>query len=160
MDNAQENAQDDSEDNPYEVSVHRVIPASPSEIFAVLSNTEGHVAIDGSGTIKGTIEPTQLQLGSKFAMKMRIGVPYRIKNTVEEFEQDRLIAWRHFGLHRWRFRLEPAEGGTEVTETFDWSRARSRAFIERMGYPEKHPANMAKTLERLEAEVLRRRTSP
>ena len=144
-------------DNPYEVSVSRVIPATPAEIFAVISNTEGHVAMDGSGTVKETLEPMQLELGSTFGMKMRLGIPYRIKNTVVEFEPDALIAWRHFGKHRWRFRLEPVEGGTEVTETFDWSKAISRKGIEVAGYPTKHPPNMEATLERLEAEVLRRR---
>ena len=34
-----------------------------------------------------------------------------------------MIAWRHKGLHRWRYELTPtADGGTEVTETWDLSR--------------------------------------
>ena len=55
-----------------------------------------------------------------------MGVPYLTKNTVVEYDEDRLIAWRHLGKHRWRYELEPVEGGTKVTETFDWSTARSR----------------------------------
>jgi hypothetical protein len=40
-----------------------------------------------------------------------------------------------------------------VTESFDWSNAISPGFIERMGYPKKHPEGMAATLERLEREA-------
>jgi uncharacterized protein YndB with AHSA1/START domain len=149
----------DDPENPYEVSVSRTIPATPEEIFDILSDTEGHVAIDGSGTVKDAVGAQRLEMGSKFGMKMRMGVPYRIKNTVVEYEPNRLIAWQHFGKHRWRYRLEPVDDGTLVTESFDWSRSLSRKGIELMGYPEKHPAGMAKTLERLEAEVLRRRSS-
>ena len=96
-------------------------------------------------------DPEPLVLGSKFGMNMRIGLPYRIQNEVVEYEKDRLIAWQHFGRHRWRYEFEPVDGGTKVTETFDWSTSRSPRFIELMGYPKKHPANMDKTLERLEA---------
>lgn len=44
--------------------------------------------------------------------------------------------------------------GTRVTETFDWSTAISPWVIERMGWPDRHPANLESTLERLEAVVL------
>ena len=40
-----------------------------------------------------------------------------------------------------------------MTETFDWSTARGAWLIELMGYPKKHPVDMAKTLERLESVV-------
>ncbi len=136
-----------------QVSVSRVIDAPPEAIFEVLSSTEGHVAIDGSGTVRDDIEHKTLELGSTFGMKMRYGLPYRISNTVVEYEKDRLIAWQHFGKHRWRYELEPVEGGTRVTETFDWSTARSPKMIELMGYPKKHPASMEATLERLAAHV-------
>ncbi len=131
------------------VSVSRVIDAPPEDIFAVLTSTEGHVAIDGSGMVRDDIEHKTLELGSTFGMKMRYGLPYRITNTVVEYEQDRLIAWQHLGKHRWRYELEPVDEGTRVTETFDWSTARSPKAIELMGYPKKHPASMAATLERL-----------
>ena len=141
------------------VSVSKTIAASPQEIFAILSNTEGHVAIDGSGTVRQTIDPIDLTLGTKFGMKMKLGVPYRMKSTVVEFEQDRLIAWCHFAKHRWRYELEDTEEGTVVTETFDWSTSLFPKGIEIMGYPTSHPDNMTKTLEHLESEVLRCRNS-
>ena len=136
------------------VSVRRVIAAPPEAIFAVIADANRHADFDGSGSVKGaTGDPAPLELGTKFGMSMRIGLPYRIQNEVVEYEKDRLIAWQHFGKHRWRYELEPVEGGTKVTETFDWSTARSPRFIELMGYPKKHPANMDKTLERLDALV-------
>ena len=124
-----------------QVSVSRVIAAPPERIFAVLRDPAQHPLIDGSGTVrhaKGDA-PALLELGSKFGMDMKMGVPYSIKSTVVEYEPDQLIAWRHIGHHVWRYRLKPVEGGTEVTETFDWSTARSPKAIELMGYPREAP---------------------
>ena len=140
--------------NERQVSVSRVIDASPEAIFAILASPAGHQRIDGSGTVRGAIEgPDPLTLGDRFRMNMRMGVPYKMWSEVKEYDENRLIAWAHFGKHRWRFELEPVDGGTEVTHTFDWSTAISPKFIELMRYPKTHPANMEKTLERLAAEV-------
>jgi len=136
------------------VSVSRVIAASPEEIFAVLATPQGHVDMDGSGTVKGVISGDErLKLGSTFRMNMKMGMPYRMASTVMEFEENRVIAWAHFFKHRWRYELEPVEGGTKVTETFDWSTALFPKGIELVGYPKSHPKHMADTLERL-AEVV------
>ncbi len=141
-------------DNTREVSVSRVIAAPAAEIFDVLADPTKHQVIDGSDTVQGAKgNPERLHMGAKFGMKMRIGFPYTIKNTIVEFDEGRRIAWRHFGKHVWRYTLEPVDGGTKVTETFDWSTAISPKFIERMHYPEKHPENMTRTLERLDAYV-------
>jgi uncharacterized protein YndB with AHSA1/START domain len=142
----------DTVDRERRVSVVRVIPAPPEAVFDVLADPARHAEIDGSGSVKAakTSAPKRLSLGARFGMKMKIGLPYPITNTVVEFEENTRIAWRHFGGHVWRYELEPVEGGTQVTETFDWSTARSPKLIERQGYPEKHPVAMAKTLELLE----------
>ena len=138
-----------------QVSASRTIAAPPETIFAVLTDPAQHAAIDGSDTVRApTSDDGQtLTLGSRFGMKMRMGLPYRITSEVVEFEENRLIAWAHLGKHRWRYELEPEEEGTAVTHTFDWSTAISPKFIELMGYPDKHRDNMARTLERLEAHV-------
>lgn len=135
------------------VSVSRLIDAPADVIFAILADPSRHAEIDGSGTVRGSKEaaPAQLTLGAKFGMKMKFGVPYDMRNTVVEFEQDQLIAWEHFGKHRWRYELEPVDGGTMVTETFDWSTSRAPLVIELMGYPKSHVPSMQKTLERLDA---------
>jgi len=137
------------------VSRSRVIDASADDILAVIASPAGHEKIDGSGSVRGMISgPDPLEMGSKFRMKMKLGVPYRMALKVVDFEQNRLIAWAHAGKHRWRFELESVDGGTRVTETFDWSTAISPRIIERMGWPDRHPANLELTLERLEAVVL------
>lgn len=137
------------------VSVSRLIDAPADEIFAVLTDPARHVEIDGSGSVRGSKDetPQKLELGSKFGMKMKMGLPYDIRNTVVEYEENELIAWAHFGKHRWRYELEEVEGGTMVTETFDWSTAIFPKGIELLGYPRKHVPSMQKTLERLEAVV-------
>jgi uncharacterized protein YndB with AHSA1/START domain len=137
-----------------QVSVSRVIAADPATIFDVLADPAQHAVIDGSGSVRQVRgNPERLHQGATFSMDMKIGLPYFVKNTVVEFDEGRRIAWQHFGKHRWRYELEPVEGGTKVTETFDWSTARSPWFIEKMGYPSKHPASMEATLERLDAHV-------
>lgn len=104
-------------------SASTTIAAPAPVVFAILTDASQHSRIDGSGTVRSsTSAPERLELGSEFGMSMKMGAPYRIKNKVVEFEQDRLIAWRHMGLHRWRYELEPtADGGTLVTETWDLS---------------------------------------
>ena len=135
------------------VSVSRLIDAPANVIFDVLADPARHAEIDGSGTVRSSKDsaPTRLEMGSKFGMKMKMGLPYDMSSTVVEYEENALIAWAHFGKHRWRYELEAVDGGTMVTETFDWSPSRSPKFIELMGYPKKHVPSMQKTLERLEA---------
>lgn len=102
------------------VSRTRFVPARPEAIFELLADPAKHPVIDGSGTLRGKRSgPNRLHLGAKFGVDMHHVLPYRITNTVEEFEEGRRIAWRHVGRHRWRYELEPVEGGTNVTETFD-----------------------------------------
>ncbi len=136
------------------VSVERVIPAPAERIFDILADPSRHQDFDGSDTVRSARgEPTRLAMGSRFSMNMKMGVPYLISNKVVEFEENRLIAWRHFGRHIWRYELEPTEDGTRVRETFDWSTSLFPRGIELMGYDRSHPANMELTLQRLEALV-------
>ena len=137
------------------VSVSRVVKASPEVIFDLLADPTRHGEIDGSGMVQKSLSgPPRLSMGSQFGMDMKMGpIPYKIKNTVVEFEENRLIAWAHMGKHRWRYRLTPVDGGTEVTEEFDWSTSVFPKGIELMGYPKKHVGNIERTLERL-AEVV------
>ncbi len=131
------------------VSVSKVIPAPPEKIFDLLANPEGHVKIDGSGSlISVKSNPERLHLGSKFSMRLKVGVKYSITNTVVEFEENRRIAWHHFGHLIWRYELEPVEGGTKVTESFDYS----HPFGAMPGIKKRalqNEQNMAATLERI-----------
>lgn len=134
------------------VSDTRFISASPAEVFALLADPSRHHEIDGSGMVQNSRNGARtLSLGARFGMDMKMGpLPYRMNNTVVEFEQDRLIAWAHFGGHRWRYAIEEAEGGCLVTESFDWSTAKSPKFIELMSYPAKNHRAIVATLDRLE----------
>jgi uncharacterized protein YndB with AHSA1/START domain len=141
-------------DRDRKVSVERVIAAPPEKIFAVLADPGQHPVIDGSSTLQRTRgeAPARLSLGTKFGMSMRKGVPYFVKNTVVEFEENRRIAWRHFARNIWRYELEPVEGGTRVVETFDYSNVGGGALnLTKM--PAENKVNMEKTLERLDRYV-------
>lgn len=136
-----------------QVSRDIVVDAPPSAVFAVLADPREHGRFDGSGTVRDAVTgPDRLALGEKFGMSMRLGVPYTISNEVVEFEEDRRIAWRHFGHHRWRYELEPVgEGSTRVTETFDWSTSRAPKVIELLGFPASNARGIEATLPRLKA---------
>lgn len=140
------------------VSASRRIAATPERLFALLADPLKHPLIDGSATLQRVVgkPPTRLGPGSRFSVDMHLGVPYRIRNTVVEFHEGRRIAWAHAGAARWRWELEPdGEGGTQVTETFDWSRCPVgyRLFVERFGFPERNRRAIEASLERLAALV-------
>jgi len=134
------------------VRVSRMIPAEPQAIFDLLADPRRHADIDGSGSVKAARvnAPERLSLGARFGMDMRIGLPYRITNEVVEFDEPRQIGWRHFGGHVWRYRLEPTEGGTLVTEEFDWSTNKSPIMLKVMKATERNRVAMEATLKRLE----------
>lgn len=132
-----------------------VVPAPPDEVFDLLADPRRHPDIDGSGTVKGRVRgPTRLHEGARFGMRMRYLLPYVISSTVVEFEENRRIAWRHLGHHVWRYELAPAaDGGTVVTETFDWSTARSPKVLELAGIPQRNAESIERTLARLSQVV-------
>lgn len=136
-----------------QVSHSVVVNATPEQVFALLADPRKHAEIDGSGTVRaGVSGPEKLSQGARFGMRMKMfGVPYGIKNEVVEYEENRRIAWRHFGHHVWRWELEPVDGGTKVTETFDWAPARSPAMLERVGFPARNEKGIQETLARLQA---------
>lgn len=133
--------------------VTRLVPATPAAIFELLADPAKHTLFDGSGSVVGVADgaPERLTLGSKFGMKMKIGMPYRISNEVVEFDEPRLIAWRHMGGHIWRYRLEPVDGGTQVTEEFDWRPAKSATMLRLMRAPARNREAIEATLARLAA---------
>lgn len=142
------------------VSVERVIAAPPEAIFAVLADPRRHREIDGSGTVRDAKDlPDRLRLGSTFGMSMKMGVAYSMVNEVVEFEEGRRIAWEpHMkafawvsGGRVWRYELEPVDGGTRVTETWDITKEKSKIFVRPAA--KKTRANMEQTLERLDEVV-------
>ena len=133
-------------------SASTVIDAPAEKIFALLTDPAMHPLIDGTGSVLAVQPggPERLRLGSKFGMDMKIGAPYKILNTVVEYDQDRLIAWRHFYGHRWRWQLKPlSDGRTEVTETFDWSTTRFPLLLTLTPFPRRNRDGIEKSLVRL-----------
>jgi hypothetical protein len=130
----------------------RFVPAEPQAIFDLLADPSQHPLIDGSGSVRSSTEaPERLALGSKFSMSMKMGVPYKITNEVVEFDEPSLIAWQHMGKHVWRYRLRPVDGGTEVTEEFDFRPARSATALKLSGAPKRNAKAIEATLDRLVA---------
>ena len=146
------------------VTVERIIPAAPEAIFDLLADPSRHPEIDGSGTVreaKGGSE--RLGLGSTFGMSMKMGLPYSMVSTVIEFDENRRIAWqttgptaigKHVGGRIWRYELEPVDGGSLVTETWDLSQERwTSKPVVKATMSSSTRTNMERTLERIEALV-------
>ena len=134
------------------VSRSTTVDAPAEAVFALLTDPSEHGGLDGSGTVQGMAgSDRRLGPGSRFRMRMRLGVPYRVTNEVVEFHQDRRIAWRHWGRHVWRWELEPAGSGTRVTETFDWSAALAPRALEVLRVPQRNTRSIEATLRRLQA---------
>jgi uncharacterized protein YndB with AHSA1/START domain len=135
------------------VSATTVVAASPEEVFEFLRRPVNHPIISGDHSVQGTTAgPERLSEGDRFGMKMKIGVPYRIRNKVVEFEENRRIAWCHPGRHRWRWELEPTvDGSTKLTETFDMSTALFPPALRVMGYPKRHEPNVASSVANVAA---------
>ena len=136
------------------VSREREVAAPPSVVFDILTDPRMHPVIDGSGMVQGRVAgPERLAPGSRFGMRMKIlgAVPYLIRNEVVEYEQDRLIAWRHLFRHRWRYELEPMADGTRtrVRESFDYGPSVYPWVLERLDVPRAHERNMERTLDNL-----------
>jgi len=130
------------------VSATGVIDASPSEVFDFIRRPANHAEISGDHSVRGTVKgPELLGPDSRFGMKMKVGVPYRMKSRVVEFDEDRVLAWCHFSGHRWRWELQPTgDGQTQLTETFDLSTAKIPFMLRRMGYPKGHLSNVANSI--------------
>jgi hypothetical protein len=127
----------ETESNPQateRIEVERTIAADPSSIFAVLSDPNGHVAIDSSGMLQSADGDLVSGVGDSFVVHMDrealndfpMGL-YDVTVTISTFEQDREIAWTILGQirpqigHVYGYTLEPVEGGTLVTSYYDWS---------------------------------------
>ena len=130
-----------------------MVKAPPAAIFDLLADPSKHCEFDGSGTVRAAqaAAPERLSLGAKFGMDMKLGAPYKITNEVVEFEENRRIAWRHFGGHIWRYVLEPVDSGTMVTEQFDWRTNKSPLLIRVLRLDQRNRKSIVATLERLAA---------
>lgn len=135
------------------------VTAPAAEIFALVADPHRHPELDGSGTLRTTPVrgPHLLSPGARFSVGMRqYGVPYTITSTVTAFEPDHLVEWRHPLGHRWRWEFTGlGPDSTEVTETFDYTRAVAPRILELVGQPAKNAAGITATLQALASRFAR-----
>jgi hypothetical protein len=139
----------------YLVSESRTIAADAQRLFDIVADPAMHPVIDGSGSVKAFQAggPERLALGTTFGMEMKLGAPYKITNTVVEFEEGRRLAWRHFNGHVWRYLFEPVEAGTTVTEQWDARPVWNRLALRLAGFPTRNRAGIRATLAGLDELV-------
>lgn len=137
--------------SPYLISRQALIKAPPAAVFELVARPAAHSLLDGSGTVLAQQPngPERLGPGARFGMEMKLGVSYRILNTVVEFEEGRRLAWRHFFGHVWRYVLEPRGDGTLVTEQWDARAVRGRVLLRLAGFPRRNAAGIERTLQNL-----------
>ena len=116
------------------IEVTRRVEASPAEVFAVLTDPQGHVAIDASGMLQDAEGERVTRAGDTFLVHMdreALGdldwKLYDVTVLVTAYEQDRALAWTIVGRmkppigHVYGYRLAPDGEGTLVTSYCDWS---------------------------------------
>jgi len=135
-------------DTSRKIQVSKVIDAPAGDIFTLLSDPDRHADLDGSGMVRGLVggQPL-LAIGQTFTMNMHqdsLG-DYRMVNAVTAFVPDARIGWEphmdpgcelaaklgdmQVGGHTFTYDLREVEGGTEVTETYDWMSVKDEKFL-------------------------------
>jgi hypothetical protein len=114
---------------------------------------KNHSLMDGSGMVKSNLSgPDRLYLGAKFGMRMRLGIPYVIKNQVIEYQDNKSIAWQHLLHNVWRYELQELDASTTlVIESWDGRKARSKWWVS--DSDKWVPIAMAKTLVKLKKQM-------
>lgn len=119
------------------MEIQRTIAAPAADIFAVLCDPHGHVAIDASGMLQDADGEPAKKVGDNFVVHMDREAlndfpmgKYDVTVEIREFEKDQLIAWTILGQirpqigHVFGYRLEPStdSDATMVTSFYDWSK--------------------------------------
>lgn len=120
----------------HRASVRRQIAAPPDDIFAVITDPNMHVEIDGSGMLISAPNAKPLRnVGDTFEMNMDreplgdfpLG-KYQVLNTVTKIEPAETLEWNVGGLgmgafgHVYGYMLVAVgDNATEVTHYCDWS---------------------------------------
>jgi hypothetical protein len=114
--------------------VQREIEASPAEVFGVLSDPQGHVAIDSSGMLQSAEGEVVREVGDEFVVHMDREAlndypmgKYDVTVIITDFQPDTLIEWTISGAiqppirHKYGYRIQPRGTGSLVTSYYDWS---------------------------------------
>ncbi len=119
------------------VETHRTIAAPAPDIFAVLCDPQGHLAIDSSGMLQDAEGDPVRAVGDTFVVHMDREAlndypqldKYDVTVEIKDFEKDRLISWTILGQlrpqigHVYGYQLQPTDdaAATVVTSFYDWS---------------------------------------
>ncbi len=150
------------------LEVQRQIAAVPADVFAVLADPQGHVAIDASGMLMSADGNRVTAVGDRFVVHMDReslkDIPemgkYDVTVIIESFQAEREISWSISGTvqppigHVYGYRLEPHDDGTLVTSFYDWSNARQE-IKDRGIFPVISEAALSGTLGILDRTVRR-----
>ena len=120
---------------PERFEAEREIAASTAEIFRLLCDPNGHVAIDSSGMLMSADGDPVRAVGDEFVVHMDreslgdypLGL-YDVTVTITKFEPEALLEWTISGViqppirHLYGYRLEQLDDNrTMVTSYYDWS---------------------------------------
>jgi uncharacterized protein YndB with AHSA1/START domain len=119
------------------IEVPRTIAAPAADVFAVLCDPQGHVAIDATGMLQDAGGEPVTAAGDSFVVHMDREAlndfpmgRYDVTVEIRDFEPDKLISWTILGQirpqigHVYGYRLEPDGSGGEatvMTSFYDWS---------------------------------------
>ncbi|WP_121254069.1 SRPBCC family protein [Nocardioides ferulae] len=117
-------------------SARRTVPAPPRAIFKVLTDPDGHVAIDSSGMLQGASGVPVERVGDAFVVHMdreALGdLPmgaYDVRVVITRIQPPERVEWTVEGTikppigHVYGYELAPHPDGSIVTSYCDWSGA-------------------------------------
>jgi Polyketide cyclase / dehydrase and lipid transport len=158
-------------DTSKKLQASKVINAPADKIFALIADPNRHTDLDGAGMLRGLAgeTPPLAAIGQAFTMNMNqpdLG-DYRMVNTVTAFIPGARIGWGpavdpscalagqlgdiEASGHTYTYDLHPVDGGTEVTQTYDWTGVKDPNF--EAFFPRVSAEQLAGTLDRIAATV-------
>lgn len=146
----------------------RTIEAAPDRVFATLTDPDQHQHTEPGDWVRGALDGEPIrEVGQIFGIEMfheNAGGRYDMHNKVTVFEQDRSVEWAPgqfdedgslgTGGWRWRYDLTPADDGTTVSLTYDWSRVPA-AMRQQFGIPPFDADFLDQSLAALDQHVTR-----
>ncbi|MFC4947357.1 SRPBCC family protein [Pseudonocardia sp. GCM10023141] len=158
-------------DTSKKLQASKVIKAPAEKIFALISDPSRHADIDGADMLRG-VEGTSAPIGGigqTFVMNMHaddLG-DYRMVNHVTAYVPGSRVGWgpsldptcelaeklgeMDASGHTYTYDLNEVEGGTEVTQTYEWMSVKDPKFAEM--FPRVSQEQLAGSLDRIEAAL-------
>ena len=160
-------------DTSKKLQVSKVIDAPAEDIFALLSDPNRHPELDGADMLRGPEgdTPPIAGIGQSFTMNMHASDlgDYRMVNSVTAFVPNARIGWgprvdptcelaeklgdMDASGHTYTYDLHEVEGGTEVTQIYEWMSVKDPQF-EAM-FPRVSQEQLAGSLDRIAEAVAR-----